>query len=60
MENGFIDEEFSSEEEKQNVERMIAENEEFCYLHKKAMNGTSKDLIYFLQKYRPEVWGDGT
>lgn len=57
MKKDFIDEEFASEEEKQYIERMTAENEERCRLAKKMMEGKPKDIIIFLKKYRPEEFG---
>lgn len=45
--------------EELNIEQLIAENEENCRLFEKAMNGKARDVIIYLQKYRPEVWGTG-
>jgi hypothetical protein len=48
--NELFSEEWINEEEKKDEERN--------YLAKKALNGTAKDIIKYLQKYRPEVWGE--
>ncbi len=58
MDDDFNDEEFWTEEEKQRYEKWLADEEEHAFLLERAKNGTTKDLIKYLQKYRPEEWGD--